>query len=610
MITGIPIDNGDGSYTFDTDGGEPMVLRGDAAQRAFATYQAAPDVSAPPPAVPDAALYAPGAESYRSPESVIQSALGAPAQVSSPIGQIQSGPTREEARQEALADKRQRNIAAQGGEGIQALFGAPAGPNILDQPQQDSRLAAAQAKAANARGAGGGPKGAVFYESPKRPATGGGPSAPAKPSGPVPVQQTLSGTMPLSDADEAAMKRAGQGQYEAAEGITNVAAARAREEAVVRAQQVEEDRKAQAEMQARESERQRVIGEKLSKIDALANDAAADKIDPDHFWKDKGAEEVFGFGILAGLSVYASGKGGGPAYALQQMNSAIDRDMKAQEANLANKREALHAQTNLLGQLRQEFGDRESAAQAFRATKLATAQAQLDEIAARNLEPEQKAKLGEFAAALNKQVTDAKLAAGKIAYSRTERFGGVGGGGGMTAKQLLEDAEGYGKDIEGAKLNEMESSLENAKGILAKYRGKKEIPGVGTENVLTRGVKAAADYVVGEGTGEKIFYNQEERANRSAVDMMQADLLHALSGTASSEGEVKRIKKMIRGANTYGDIANAVREVEQKVRSHKAGVAAGRTPEAVDLYEARKAAARRRYVQGPTANVRPAGEEE
>lgn len=40
MITGVPLDNGDGSFTFQTDMGEPLVLRGAAAAAAFRNYAA------------------------------------------------------------------------------------------------------------------------------------------------------------------------------------------------------------------------------------------------------------------------------------------------------------------------------------------------------------------------------------------------------------------------------------------------------------------------------------------------------------------------------------------------------------------------------------------
>jgi hypothetical protein len=47
MITGTPIDNGDGSFTFQTDTGEPLVLRGESAERVFRSQQGQAPSAAP-----------------------------------------------------------------------------------------------------------------------------------------------------------------------------------------------------------------------------------------------------------------------------------------------------------------------------------------------------------------------------------------------------------------------------------------------------------------------------------------------------------------------------------------------------------------------------------
>lgn len=615
MIMGVPIDNGDGSYTFQTDLGEPLTLRGDAAQQAFDSYSAAPESAAPTMPAQDL-VDTSDPRTAGLDKKQVSDLLTVPGQaprVASPsIADVTGGSLDEAARIGAATD-----VGAQTGQAglanmwAQASAPTPASSAALAKLGQQTEANMTAAERA-ARGKPSGAGGAVFMQRPAaapRPAVGGGP---ARPSGPVPIQQTVQGTMPLSDEDEMASKRAGQEQYLAAEKVTEAAAKTAREQAELRATGIEEDRRAMVDMEAREAERQRIVGEKLAKIDRLANEAASGKIDPDHYWKDGDAAIKFAQAPFIALSVYASGMGGGPPYALQQMNADIERDMRAQEANLANKKEALHAQTNLLGQLRQEFGDRDAAAAAFRAAKTGQMQRQVDEIAGRNLSNEQKAKLAEFAAALNKQNVAEKQAAGRITYNRTERLGGVGGGavGGMTAKELLADAKDYGKDIQGAKLNESEASVANVEEALSKYKGKDEIPGVGTENVFTRAVKGAADYVVGQGTGEKIYYNKEERANRQSVHFLKADLKHAITGAGMSDTERADLDQMIEGAKGYSDLANVTKIIKTRIAKHKASLAGGHTPEAVELYELRKKAARTKDVaQGRGINIRPAGEE-
>lgn len=431
---GTPIANGDGSYTFQQEDGEPLVLRGESAERAFRSATAVPDTTRTPLPANEAMEQA-----YAPPEDLRTADVrGAPLPFDPSV--IRGFNKQDEMRQVADVQNSTARATDPAGYAAAHTHGSPAtvgssGSNfdqLMSKPYQNPTEPQEPA---------GGAKGAVFFRPQSRPgvpsAGGGGGGGPLKVGKPIPVAQTIQGQTPLTDEQMMADKRAQQGRYEAAEQVTEAESNKAREQAAVFADTVKMRQDALVDMQARESERQRVIGEKLAKIDQMAQEQANEKIHG--FWEDKSAETKFGLAILQGVSAWAEARGGGKAYAIQQVNDAIDHDYKVQAANIDKKRADLAAQTNLLGHLRQEFGDQDAAKNAFYATKLATAGAQLEEINARNLPEEQKAHLAEFAAGLNADYTQRMQNAGRMAFSRSEKFPIYGGAGAPTQNYVNND---------------------------------------------------------------------------------------------------------------------------------------------------------------------------
>ena len=69
---------------------------------------------------------------------------------------------------------------------------------------------------------------------------------------------------------------------------------------------------------------------------ALTDAVLAKKIDPEHFWNSRTTGQRVMATIGMALGGLSSGMGGGPNYAAQIINSAIDRDVNAQKANIDN----------------------------------------------------------------------------------------------------------------------------------------------------------------------------------------------------------------------------------------------------------------------------------
>lgn len=583
MIVGTPIALGDGSYQFQQDDGEPLVLRGEAAQRAHAEAQGAPPSALPPPIDP----------------SIVEAAKPPPDR-----RLAENEPTdefsliREQGMRPPPSLPDTRGSFAKGLDKV--AFGLPETPKEVPRDIGDIDADQPQPKAARGSGPGKG----VFYTPP----AAQDPNAGLRyvKGGLTPHTRTEQGSLPMSDANEAATKMADQGRYEAAEGTANVAIQRAAEEARVRGEMATASMAEEARQQAAETERRQAVEKRLARIDKMGQDAANEKIDPEHYWVDKSAAFKFETSLFAGLSAFAASRSGGKAYAVDSMNDAIERDAKAQTANLDNKRKSIAQETNFLGELRNEYKDRDQALAAFRLAKQGTFLAKLDEIIASNVPAEQKAKLEETRAAIVAQRQEQRNALGKVDYA-AQSVNVPGGLVGGPTKKDEEEAKAYGSSIEGAKLNEAEASLVNVEKSLAEHRGESKVPGIGPENVAKRAVKGVADWAGGEGSGDKLVYNEDERANRQKLEYLKAGIRNAITGAGMSNEERVRLDAMIQGASNYSDIANTVKIAREKISAHKASLAGGYRPEAVRLYEQRKRAAQ--GTQGPSVKVRPAGEE-
>jgi hypothetical protein len=383
-IVGTPIDNGDGSYSFQTDSGEPLVLRGDAAQRAFAASKGG-DAG---PVMPSQELkdaVAPGADMRTAtldtggaPDTGAAMAGGA-----SPWDQFWRGAQSKIDASVASARKPYLD------------------PNDIKRAEE-AKWGGGDVKGANptepaygppAPGAGGRGK-PVFYQPPAGPAV--------DPNQMVKLGQSSSSSTsyvtPYSKEELAQQRKADERTLGAAREMTEATSERGRQESDERTRTIQDLQVSQMKQEQLEQERKQVMAARMAKLDQLSKEAAAEKIDPNHFWADKDSAYRFEASIFAGLGALGEGLGGGHNYALQNLNGEIERDMHAQEANLKNKRESIAAETNLLGQLRQEYGDQAAAQSAFRIAKLGVADEKLKEIAARNIPEEQKAQLSAFQA--------------------------------------------------------------------------------------------------------------------------------------------------------------------------------------------------------------------
>lgn len=148
---------------------------------------------------------------------------------------------------------------------------------------------------------------------------------------------------------------------------------------------IEQKQQAEAKFQeekARLLEAQQARADKvLGDIDKMAADVQQGKIDPNGFYADKSTAAKIGLAIAQAVGTFASAYGvKNDANAI--ISDAIDRDVKAQVANLAEKRGKLNDMQQLYKRVLDDTGSKVAAADALRAAAFARVDMQLGEAAA------------------------------------------------------------------------------------------------------------------------------------------------------------------------------------------------------------------------------------
>jgi len=376
--------------TDDPDG--PAFLRGDAARDYLATQAGAPPSAAPPsvdvmsspgplasegPAMTPAPPPPPASPLPAKPPDFFQRGQNAIDEFKAGLRHAYKDPNDLKREAEAKAEAEDKQYKS-------ALSGKPAAPGV------------APPFLARPGDVGGGPQaraaGGIFIDDKKK-----------EDQGPAinPLQMigmggatttTKVGQNQYSKAEIAQQQGADADRAKAEEGLLDVQGKKAGELGSLYTQTIGDLKASQERQAAIEAERRRVMGERQAKLDQLSREAAAEKIDPKHFWGDKDTAYKLESALFQGLSGFGASLNGGPAYAVDKMKQNIDNDIHAQEANLKNKRDTIQAETNLLGQLRQEYGDRQAAETGVRIAMLGMVEQKVNEIGARNLPAEQRAQ--------------------------------------------------------------------------------------------------------------------------------------------------------------------------------------------------------------------------
>lgn len=211
------------------------------------------------------------------------------------------------------------------------------------------------------------------------------------------------GTKDLEKAYGAQMQ-AQQSAYEAGQQKAAEAAG-FHQQALQEAQAQEQKRQAfeQRATQLRDEQMQKIqtINDNLSKMDT--------RVDPKHYWADKTTGER----MTAALAVFLGGLGNGPNQALNIIDTAVSRDIAAQQQNIENARakgkDALEGAKGLYGMMLTNLGDERAATAATSAAAKELFLQRLGALDAKYMAPEQKAAMEAAKGKLQESLAKDKL---------------------------------------------------------------------------------------------------------------------------------------------------------------------------------------------------------
>jgi hypothetical protein len=172
------------------------------------------------------------------------------------------------------------------------------------------------------------------------------------------------------------------------------------------------------------------LNKQMSVVTQAQDDVAKHTaIDPNHYWNDKstGGKIAASIGlILGGMAGGMNGTGHNPV--MDVIQKAIDRDIDSQKANLQAKQNNLSNQTNLLGQMRQNFSSMRDAQTAAQMVSYKNVELQLQKVAAQYQGQEVGARAQQALGQLQQKQTELGMQLRMSLAQQQAIFGASGGG--------------------------------------------------------------------------------------------------------------------------------------------------------------------------------------
>lgn len=156
----------------------------------------------------------------------------------------------------------------------------------------------------------------------------------------------------ILEADAAAMQR------------LNAAGEQGKRDAVYQQSYTDNLQKLNDEAELKRLDRQKQIDAEVQKKNNLVEEFKNAKVDPDKYWKDKGTGARIIGALAMGLGAMGAALTKGSNGAAALIESAINRDIAAQEKEIEVKKDRVNMQDNLIAQLRQRGLDDEQSVMA------------------------------------------------------------------------------------------------------------------------------------------------------------------------------------------------------------------------------------------------------
>lgn len=205
--------------------------------------------------------------------------------------------------------------------------------------------------------------------------------------------------------------------------LGGVQADEAKEEAGVREQAAKDSAAAEVYTKDMNVRHMNSLNEDTGKLSRLLDKYANASIDPNHYWANLGT----GGTILAGIGLALGAMGAradGVNRAAQVINTAIDRDIDAQKANISKLGQAVSHGITMHGIMRENYKDENMADSANKIAAMQVAANNIAAIQARAKGPEQQANLQMLSAEWNAKIAEKKqeFAAQADARASTKAF--------------------------------------------------------------------------------------------------------------------------------------------------------------------------------------------
>ncbi len=444
-----------------------------------------------------------------------------------------------------------------------------------------------------------------------------GPSGPAKPSEASALNKTLLGTY---DTEKEATRDVGQSEQMRADLLAQ------------RGYELAQEKQAQQEAAAVEAaDRAARLKQYQEETQRQIDDVRSQTIQPNRAYSDGGsaALAVFG-GVLGGLYQGLNKLQSNPF--IDQMNKVIDRDIAAQEHDLATKRSGILDRKSLLADMRDTYKDEALAKAQAKNLYFEAAKEKLQAEAATYDSPIVKARVDMAVAGLTRAQTQLRLdqmakeaaaraqaAAAKNAQIQKDFDNRL-----AAAKQHNEnrktDIEQQKADQEAGKKDEAQTAalakemadpkLVNARKTIddikkkvmrgtnpetgaAEYDNKTRIPGTGqgaeTREALFPGQPPlAANLIPGYGAAHYVGkLSDEERIGKLEWSRLFDAYRVEVTGAGAGTEELDRLKKSFQGSNTAAEQQAAIRLADEMLSSRESRIKAGVNPEVARKYDAR-----------------------
>jgi hypothetical protein len=288
-----------------------------------------------------------------------------------------------------------------------------------------------------------------------------------------------------------------------------------------------------------------------------------------------------------------AGLRGGPNQAAEFIHRAIQDDIDDQKQRIALRRQGIATrQTQLDKTAALLHGDMDLAEKQVEANHQALTAALIKKYAAETGAKNVSPQLLAFGAQLDQDAAEKRLQnAAQFGDKVAEQYQWIPDryvGGAPTAKE--SDVRDVAKDLAANGVVDLEAKAGALKDLLDQLPSDGDVPTPDTRNVVSRGIRQAADYVGGTGSGSALLDSPEQRTAAAKLARVKGAIRHELSGAAVNAQEAKAIDDQLDQINTPEGLRSFTQEKMRDLARRRAATVAGDKPEAVQVYNSRKRA--------------------